>query len=227
MAGVKGILAHRGFWLLPEEKNSLGAFERALEHGFGIELDVRDCQGRLAVSHDLPGVAAVALNTVLERIAEPLRASRVPLAINVKSDGLESLLQAALQKYKLLDRSFLFDMSVPSMVAFSRAGAVQMATRHSEYEPHPVMLPRCSHVWVDSFEGDWDDLAIFAESRFAGKQLAFVSPELHGRNPMLAWARLRESPLEFFLCTDRPMEARRFFQKGVEQTHGTARHAPH
>jgi hypothetical protein len=34
------IIAHRGFWYKPEEKNTLAAFERALQNGFGIETDL-------------------------------------------------------------------------------------------------------------------------------------------------------------------------------------------
>jgi glycerophosphoryl diester phosphodiesterase len=48
------ILAHRGYWLEPGEKNSLSAFRRAFEGGFGIETDIRDLDGELVVSHDPP-----------------------------------------------------------------------------------------------------------------------------------------------------------------------------
>ena len=48
------ILAHRGYWKKPEEKNSKTAFLRALEFGFGIETDLRDSGGQVVVSHDMP-----------------------------------------------------------------------------------------------------------------------------------------------------------------------------
>ena len=41
------VRAHRGWWLTPAEKNSKAAFERALAAGYGIETDVRDCDGEL------------------------------------------------------------------------------------------------------------------------------------------------------------------------------------
>jgi glycerophosphoryl diester phosphodiesterase len=34
------------------EQNTEAAFRRALENGFGIETDFRDCGGSLVVSHD-------------------------------------------------------------------------------------------------------------------------------------------------------------------------------
>ena len=34
------IIAHRGFWVDREDQNSLDAFKKALDMGFGIEIDV-------------------------------------------------------------------------------------------------------------------------------------------------------------------------------------------
>lgn len=48
------ILAHRGWWTSREDQNSLDALTRALTAGFGVETDIRDCAGRLVVSHDMP-----------------------------------------------------------------------------------------------------------------------------------------------------------------------------
>ena len=46
------LLAHRGFWRTPAEKNAEAAFRRAFDAGYGIETDVRDRLGELVVSHD-------------------------------------------------------------------------------------------------------------------------------------------------------------------------------
>ena len=47
-------ISHRGFWLKPEEQNTGIAFTRALKAGFGIETDLRDHQGNIVISHDMP-----------------------------------------------------------------------------------------------------------------------------------------------------------------------------
>ena len=47
------IIAHRGFWLEKSEQNSLKAFKKAFENGFGVETDVRDFNGELVISHDI------------------------------------------------------------------------------------------------------------------------------------------------------------------------------
>ncbi|MDR1148515.1 MAG: hypothetical protein LBK66_07780 [Spirochaetaceae bacterium] len=46
------IIGHRGFWITESEQNTEAAFRRALENGFGIETDFRDCGGNLVISHD-------------------------------------------------------------------------------------------------------------------------------------------------------------------------------
>ena len=48
------ILAHRGYWKLEKEKNTLYAFEKAFDKYFGIETDLRDAQGEIVISHDIP-----------------------------------------------------------------------------------------------------------------------------------------------------------------------------
>ena len=44
------IIAHRGFWIKDSEKNTVKAFERALENGFGIETDLRDYNQKIVAS---------------------------------------------------------------------------------------------------------------------------------------------------------------------------------
>ena len=53
------VIAHRGFWLRPDEKNTPTAFARALSEGFGIETDFRDLGGDLVISHHPPQVGAL------------------------------------------------------------------------------------------------------------------------------------------------------------------------
>lgn len=228
MDQLRGILAHRGLWRVPAEHNTLEAFDLALKEGFGIELDVRDAAGRLVVSHDPPLGAPLPLEEVFRRIAQSVIRQQVWLALNIKSDGLERFLCTALSDWSLLDRSFVFDLSVPSMIAFYRMGRVRMATRCSDCEPQPALTDYCSHVWIDGFERDWERLEYFSGILFRDKTLVFVSPELHGRDPEPLWTRLRESSLEFLLCTDRPHAARAFFAHAEGAlTHGITRPSTH
>ena len=48
------IIAHRGFWRKKTDQNTIGAFKLALNNHFGIETDIRDQNGQLVISHDIP-----------------------------------------------------------------------------------------------------------------------------------------------------------------------------
>lgn len=209
------ILSHRGWWDYPEARNSLAALETSFLRGFGVETDIRDCNGELVISHDCPLV-----NSELPKLNELLNlaenyASKKPLtlALNVKSDGLASLLNDSISRInrKNLD-FFVFDMSVPDMRAYFSQG-FDVFARLSEVEKMPAWLSKCSGIWLDSFEGEWFDLDLITEYLQKDKRVCVVSPELHGRDKSYLWNLLY--PLRnnngLLLCTDFPGEANLFF----------------
>lgn len=85
------ILAHRGFWNTLEEKNSLKALNRAFQNGYGIETDIRDYLGELVISHNIPDSKSPKLEELLSIYSE--EKYDLPLALNVKSDGIQSILK--------------------------------------------------------------------------------------------------------------------------------------
>lgn len=208
------ILAHRGLWRTPQERNSLAACERALALGFGIEVDVRDAGGALVVAHDVAEAGAYPFEQLCALLA---RHPGQALAINIKSAGLACMLQAALARHGVRDY-FAFDMAVPDLLDYLRLG-VAAYTRQSEYEPEPVLLGRAQGVWIDMFERDRLDGAALAAQLADGRGVALVSPELHGREHAPFWERLKmvlTSHVGCFtkklsLCTDHPEEAADFF----------------
>ena len=64
------ILSHRGFWLNPEEKNKQISFKRAVDCGYGIETDIRDYNGKLVISHDIPNEDCLQLDDFLQKYSE-------------------------------------------------------------------------------------------------------------------------------------------------------------
>jgi len=203
------IITHRGFWFTPEERNTRTAFERAFAAGFGAEVDVRDREGELVVSHDPPVNGAPPLTEVLALHAAAGRPGE--LAINVKADGLCELLRAAMAA---TPRWTAFDMSVPDALQYRRAGAPYLA-RQSEHEPEPPLYERAVGVWLDCFDGEWFSEALVAGHVEAGKRVCIVSPELHGRPHEAAWARWAAWEISAHpgvaLCTDHPVAAREAF----------------
>jgi len=202
------ILAHRGDWRTLDEHNALPAFARAFASGWGVELDVRDRDGELVVSHDPASAESPALAAVLDLYRAAPRAG--PLAVNVKADGLQRRLAGVLR-----DGDFLFDMSVPDAVVSLKHG-LPVFTRHSDVEPDPVLYASSEGVWLDDFfDGRFVTEERIGAHLAAGKRVAVVSPELHGRDRESAWAEwltwdVWSSP-EVLLCTDAPADAEEVF----------------
>lgn len=203
------ILSHRGYWRHPAERNQAMAFRRSFDLGFGTETDVRDLAGQLVIAHDMPGGAEMTLDELLQLMA----GRNLPLAINVKADGLAEALQATFARHGH-DNWFAFDMAVPDMRRYLQARLTTF-TRLSEVEPSPAWLEQASGVWLDAFEDTWFSSELIDDLLAADKQVCVVSAELHGRDPEPLWRQLR--PLNtregLMLCTDRPEEANRFIKQ--------------
>ena len=205
------ILSHRGYWKTPEEKNTREAFENSVRHGFGTETDIRDLNGTLVVSHDPP--LARDNPPTLDELIGYFQGTGLPLAINVKADGLAVAIKEKLDAAGV--PWFAFDMSGPETVRYIAAG-VQTYTRHSDIETTPVCYDQCCGVWLDSFSGpEWYDEQTIRTHLAAGKKVCVVSPELHKRSHETVWNFLRRSGLtdhpDLSLCTDFPEEASEFF----------------
>lgn len=205
------IIAHRGYWIHPQEKNKLVAFERAINNGFGIETDFRDYQGRLVISHDVPvNNFEEPLGLVSAFLASNLN---LPLAINIKSDGLHSLIERFLNQSGI-SNYFVFDMSIPDMKKYLDIN-ISTFTRLSEYEDTPILLDRCDGIWLDAFKSEWYNLKLINSIMKKNKKLVLVSSELHNRNYQEQWNFIKKNNLHrselISLCTDFPKQAQDFF----------------
>jgi hypothetical protein len=207
------ILAHRGHWEAAEDRNSSTALRRALVEGFGVETDVRDCGGKLVISHDKPTGGEMSFTDFLRLLPQDVRADALPLAINVKADGLAADL-AGLMSGQPTDSWFAFDMSVPDLLTYIKLG-LPTFTRLSDHESEPVALAECQGIWVDGFNRDWSDLSRLHSVLDSGKRVALVSPELHRRPHQDFWRKLHSDGIwhrpGVYLCTDFPVQAKAFF----------------
>jgi glycerophosphoryl diester phosphodiesterase len=206
------IISHRGYWLNPAEKNTQIAFERSFSHGFGAETDVRDRESRLVISHDLPDKNAMPLEqffNIYTKYKTPL-----PLALNIKSDGLQFELKKLLIEYNI-NNYFVFDMAVPDGLLYSWRG-MNTYTRHSEYEPAPPYYEKAHGVWLDEFNGHWLSDEVIEQHLSTGKAVCIVSPELHKRSYEKEWQHYCDLEKKLgkdrlMLCTDLPVHAKEFF----------------
>lgn len=212
------VLAHRGLWRRKAEQNTVSSLCDALDQGFGIETDIRDDRGRLVISHDCPSGAEPELDEFLACYRE--RRSTHMLALNVKACGLHGLVEEALMRHGIPGESyFLFDMAPPDALGYL-ARAMPCYTRQSEIESEPAFADRAAGIWLDCFFGDWIDEEVIRSHAAAGRRVALVSPELHGREKDAAWAAWRRTVALFreqgrsdrlMICTDLPAEAKAYF----------------
>jgi hypothetical protein len=208
-------LAHRGWWVDAAEKNSRRAFERALEAGYGIETDIRDFQGELVISHDIPVGSAMRCAEFFELYK---RYESAPLlALNIKSDGLQAKLEALLAEYDVTNY-FVFDMSVPDTIGYIRRG-MNTYCRVSEYETDPPFAEEREGLWFDAFTAQEINFEQVCAALDRGESACLVSPELHGRNYNAVWKSWRDqlnrhqnlAGERLAICTDLPRDAQDFF----------------
>lgn len=209
------IIAHRGYWKNLNEKNSQKAFERAFLNGYGVETDIRDYCGKLVISHNVADSQCMDCDDFFNLYQS--HGNNVPLALNIKADGIQGLLKSLLEKYQVANY-FLFDMSVPEMVVYKYEN-MQFFTRRSDIENESVLYKYASGVWIDTFYDNVWKVFDCAESVLnSGKYAAIVSPELHGKDNSIMWSEIRKKKLymqdRLYLCTDCPDDAYKVFIKG-------------
>jgi len=206
------ILSHRGYWVEPAEKNSVAAFERSFSSGFGLETDIRDAGRQLCISHDMPEGSEIRVETFFDlynRYENPL-----PLALNVKADGLQQAMKILLQEKKIVNY-FFFDMSLPDALGYAKNG-LTFYTRQSEYEQQPYLYEEAEGVWLDEFNHHWITKEVILEHQRNGKKICIVSPELHKRPYAAEWEHYLYIMNKFglgdlMICTDFPKEADKYF----------------
>jgi hypothetical protein len=201
------ILSHRGYWISPIEKNKDVAFNRSFSLGFGTETDVRDCAGKLVISHDMPD----GNEKTLEDFLKLLNGKELPLAINIKADGLAKVIKKIMDDSHVRDW-FVFDMSIPDTKSYFDEN-IQVFIRVSEFEVQPPWLDIAAGVWLDAFDSTWFDIEYIQSLLNKGLKVCVVSPELHKRVPEKTWELIY--PLRhqnnLMLCTDYPEKAKIFF----------------
>ena len=193
------IYAHRGIWQSLEEQNSLQSIEATRRCGFGVETDFRNHENSLVICHD-PCRDSNFLTV------DEIDFSEIPVALNIKEDGLLDHYESFLKKYPN-KFTFLFDGSIPEMVKIREKG-LPHALRLSEYENE---LPwKSKFLWIDGFHTDWWIKSPRVFELLEKHFVVFVSPELHGRDAESAWEFFNvlhsKRIAQFGICTDNPHE---------------------
>ncbi len=220
------------------DENALASMEARFRAGFGVETDLRGdaraAEAGILISHDPPVFGGD--HPTLAQVFDLYRrvGERGCLALNVKDSGLQARLKPMLDKFGVTNY-FTFDGAVPDVLADGLFGITAFG-RESEMEPFDLTegrrpLPNyatVAGVWMDNFQpGFWIDDEAIARHFARGKDVALVSPELHGwgrqdrgETLMRYWTLYRASlealrpkfPLRrLLICTKFPSLARDFF----------------
>lgn len=211
------VLSHRGYWKSDEEKNTAVSFKRSFSYGYGTETDIRDFQGELVISHDIPENNCLSAREFFEIYCQ--FDMNLPLALNIKSDGLQIKLKKLLEEYQI-NNYFVFDMSIPDGLQYLKS-YINVFTRQSEYEHIPSFYEAAQGVWLDEFQNHWISEDVIREHIQANKRVCIVSPDLHKRDYVKEWAEYKnidkklveEYGVDLTICTDFPEEARGFFNE--------------
>jgi hypothetical protein len=203
------ILSHRGYWKEISERNQKVAFERSFDLGLGTETDLRDIAGKIVISHDMPKGEEIKF----EKVLQIMNGRNLPLALNIKADGMADGILELLSKYNHTNY-FTFDMSIPDMV-FQLKHGVRVFTGISDILPTPVLLEKSTGVWLDCFNSDWYSAGTIDDLVIGGKIVCAVSADLHKRETSRQWEIIKSCKSFYsenlLLCTDYPEEARVFF----------------
>lgn len=207
------IISHRGYWKDGFEKNKQIAFERSFSLGLGTETDLRDSNGHIVISHDMPTGNEITLSELFIMYKD--NGCEGTLALNIKADGLQKQVAAELETFGIKNY-FLFDMSVPDCLVSLKDDLVCFA-RYSEYEPYSLLWERCQGIWYDSFHSSDIKPELIEKVISKGKRVCIVSPELHNRDHLPLWEVINKldqktiNSNKIILCTDIPEAARDYF----------------
>lgn len=209
------IIAHRGAWSEPSQKNSLESVEKAFQLFDGVEIDVRDYCGELVVSHD----PANSFSVPLMEYFHLKNAKDKIWALNIKADGLSRCLAHLLKEYQIKSY-FCFDMSIPETMRYFSDGLAVFMGVNDVMETGTIIRNSSSGAWLDSFSNHlWYDEKSLLKIFQNFPRVCIVSEELHGRSPKKQWELIKKTHSQKFqdneygitLCTDIPEKARSFF----------------
>lgn len=142
----------------------------------GIEIDVRDYNGSLILSHE-PFCDGEKFDEFLNYYHHST------LILNTKCEGIEFKILELLEKHGIVDFFFL-DCSFAIINKFITNGEKRFAARFSEIESLQTVINlknKAQWVWIDSFSTSPLNKNSYSILKDAGFKICIVSPDLVGR----------------------------------------------
>jgi len=146
---------------------------KALKKELGAEIDVRDHNNTLVVSHD-PYTGGELFDEFTKELSER------HLIINIKSEGIEKDVIEILE-HNNVKNYFLLDCTFPAIVKLIEKGFDKIALRFSEYEGMDtlkMMQGKVQWVWIDCFTKRPFTARQYKLIKNLGYKTCLVSPDL-------------------------------------------------
>ena len=143
----------------------------------GIELDLRDKDNNIILSHD-PFSDGELFDDFLKKYDKNL------IILNIKSERIEWKVLDLLKKYNISNYFFL-DSSFPMIYQLSKNDEINIAIRFSEFESiESIKLVKnmVKWVWIDCFNNFPLNEESYNIIKNLGLKICIVSPELQGYN---------------------------------------------
>lgn len=143
----------------------------------GIELDLRDKDNNIILSHD-PFSDGELFDDFLKKYDKNL------IILNIKSERIEWKVLDLLKKYNISNYFFL-DSSFPMIYQLSKNDETNIAIRFSEFESiESIKLVKnmVKWVWIDCFNNFPLNEESYNIIKNLGLKICIVSPELQGYN---------------------------------------------
>lgn len=147
---------------------------KATPKKFGIEIDIRDNNKKLIVTHD-PFKKGVDLNKFLKFFKHRL------IIANIKSERIENSVIKIFKKYKI-NNYFFLDSSFPKIIELIRLNFKKIAIRASYFEGIETsrkLKGKVNWVWYDTFKGLKSSINDIKKLKKLNFKICIVCPKLH------------------------------------------------
>lgn len=147
-----------------------------INSNFGIELDIRDHNNDLILSHD-PFTNGEKFEDYL------LHYNHNILILNIKSERVEFRCIELMKKYNI-NNYFFLDSSIPMIYLLNKNSNNNIASRYSEYECLELtenIKNMISWIWIDCFTYLPLTREIYERIKLLDKKICIVSPELQNQ----------------------------------------------
>lgn len=172
---------------------------KTVDKRFGMEVDVRERNGKIIMEHD-----AFKDGQLFEDLLVEYKHRFI--AVDIKCEGIETAVAELLKKYGIKDY-FLLGMTLPWSIKLINSGMRNISFHFSEIEPLGTaknMVGKADWVWVDCFTKLPFDMESYSFLKRHFK-ICLGSPDMLGRKQDIKTYKeqLKEMPVDA-VCTDYP-----------------------